>query len=114
MVRLGDVCTFYSGTGFPNIYQGKADGKYPFYKVGDISRNVLSGNRELKICENYIDDDEDEDELDEDYDYEDEEETEQDSDEAFINGGDDTESVDTDENDNEDNNNENDEEDGEE
>ena len=47
-------------------------------------------------------------------DYEDEEETEQDSDEAFINGGDDTESVDTDENDNEDNNNENDEEDGEE
>ena len=57
MVRLGDVCTFYSGTGFPNIYQGKADGKYPFYKVGDISRNVLSGNRELKICENYIDDD---------------------------------------------------------
>ena len=57
MVRLGDVCTFYLGTGFPNIYQGKADGKYPFYKVGDISRNVLSGNRELKICENYIDDD---------------------------------------------------------
>ena len=57
MVRLGEVCTFYSGTGFPNIYQGKADGKYPFYKVGDISRNVLSGNRELKICENYIDDD---------------------------------------------------------
>ena len=47
-------------------------------------------------------------------DYEDEEETEQDSDEAFINGGDDTESVDTDENDNEDNNNENDEENGEE
>ena len=60
------------------------------------------------------DEDEDEDELDEDYDYDDEEETEQDSDEAFINGGDDTESVDTDENDNEDNNNENDEENGEE
>ena len=57
MAKLGDVCTFYSGTGFPNVYQGKADGKYPFYKVGDISRNVLSGNRELKICENYIDDD---------------------------------------------------------
>lgn len=57
MARLGDICTFYSGTGFPNIYQGKADGKYPFYKVGDISKNVLSGNRELKLCENYIDDD---------------------------------------------------------
>ena len=65
-----------------------------------------------KKKENFID--EDEDELDEDYDYDDEEETEQDSDEAFINGGDDTESVDTDENGNEDNNNENDEENGEE
>ena len=67
-----------------------------------------------KKKENFIDEDEDEDELDEDYDYDDEEETEQDSDEAFINGGDDTESVDTDENGNEDNNNENDEENGEE
>ena len=66
-----------------------------------------------KKKENFIDEDEDEDELDEDYDYDDEEETEQDFDEAFINGGDDTESVDTDENDNEDNNNENDEENGE-
>lgn len=66
-----------------------------------------------KKKENFIDEDEDEDELDEDYDYEDEDEAEQDSDEAFLNGGDDTESEDTGENDNEDNN-DNDEENGEE
>lgn len=57
MARLGDVCRFFSGTGFPNAYQGQKTGKYPFYKVSDISKNVLSGNRELIICGNYIDDD---------------------------------------------------------
>ena len=56
MAKLGNVCTFFSGTGFPNRFQGKNRGQYPFYKVGDISRNVLLGNRELKHCENYIDD----------------------------------------------------------
>lgn len=66
-----------------------------------------------KKKENFIEEDEDEDELDEDYDYEDE--AEQDSDEAFLNGGDDTESDDTGENDSEDNSdNDNDEENGEE
>ena len=57
MARLGDVCVFFSGTGFPNIFQGRSSGKYPFYKVGDISKNVLLGNRELMACDNYIDDD---------------------------------------------------------
>lgn len=57
MVRLGDVCSFFSGTGFPNAYQGQKTGKYPFYKVGDISKNVLLGNRELIFSDNYIDDD---------------------------------------------------------
>ena len=52
---LGDVCTFYSGTGFPNGYQGHISGKYPFYKVRDISRNVQNGNKFLKDCDNYID-----------------------------------------------------------
>ncbi len=56
-VRLGDVCSFFSGTGFPNIYQGQKTGKYPIYKVGDISKNVLFGNRELIFSDNYIDDD---------------------------------------------------------
>lgn len=57
MARLGDVCSFFSGTGFPNAYQGQKIGKYPFYKVGDISKNVLSGSRELIYCDNYIGDD---------------------------------------------------------
>ena len=54
---LGETCEFYSGTGFPNDYQGNTEGTYPFYKVGDISRNVQSGNTRLVDCENYINDD---------------------------------------------------------
>lgn len=54
---LGETCEFYSGTGFPNDYQGNTEGAYPFYKVGDISRNVQSGNTRLVDCENYINDD---------------------------------------------------------
>ena len=96
----------------------KADGSGFTYILMGIAAVAVIGVvyvvKSKKKKENFIDEDEDEDELDEDYDYDDEEETEQDSDEAFINGGDDAESVDTDENDNEDNNNENDEEDGEE
>ena len=57
MAKLGEVCEFYAGTGFPNEYQGRVTGKYPFYKVGDISKNVLEGNRELKTCANYVEED---------------------------------------------------------
>lgn len=57
MAKLGEVCDFYAGTGFPNEYQGRATGQYPFYKVGDISKNVLEGNRELKTCANYVEED---------------------------------------------------------
>ena len=54
MARLGDVCKIYTGTGFPNQYQGETSGDYPFYKVGDISRNVSKGNVYLQECDNYI------------------------------------------------------------
>ena len=105
-------------TSEPKEDTAKADGFGFTYILMGIAAVAVIGVvyvvKSKKKKENFIDEDEDEDELDEDYDYEDEEETEQDSDEAFINGGDDTELVDTDENDNEDNNNENDEEDGEE
>ena len=57
MKKLKDVCYFYAGTGFPTQYQGKKDGVYPFYKVGDISKNVLKGNVYLKECDNFIDKD---------------------------------------------------------
>ena len=105
-------------TSEPKENTAKADGSGFTYILMGIAAVAVIGVvyvvKSKKKKENFIDEDEDEDELDEDYDYDDEEETEQDSDEAFINGGDDAESVDTDENDNEDNNNENDEEDGEE
>ena len=52
--KLGEVCQFYSGTGFPIAYQGKNDGDLPFYKVGDIASNVANGNIYLSLCNNYI------------------------------------------------------------
>ena len=55
-MTIKDTCEFYNGTGFPMVYQGKTAGKYPFYKVGDISKNVQLGNCYLKECDNYIDD----------------------------------------------------------
>ena len=52
--KLGEVCTFYSGTGFPVAYQGKEKDELPFYKVGDIASNVTAGNVRLSFCNNYI------------------------------------------------------------
>lgn len=54
---LGNVCAFYQGYGFPKNLQGQAVGEYPFYKVGDISKNVRVGNTYLEFCENYISED---------------------------------------------------------
>lgn len=36
-VRLGEVCSFRSGSGFPEIYQGEKTGDYPFIKVSDMN-----------------------------------------------------------------------------
>ena len=57
VMALGETCTFYSGTGFPNKYQGNTSGTYPFFKVGDISRNVQDGNVHLADAENYVEPD---------------------------------------------------------
>lgn len=106
-------------TSEPKEDTAKADGSGFTYILIGIAAVAVIGVvyvvKSKKKKENFIDEDEDEDELDEDYDYEDEDEAEQDSDEAFLNGGDDTESEDTGENDSEDNiDNDNDEENGEE
>ena len=106
-------------TSEPKEDTAKADGSGFTYILIGIAAVTVIGMvyvvKSKKKKENFIDEDEDEDELDEDYDYEDEDEAEQDSDEAFLNGGDDTESEDTGENDSEDNSdNDNDEENGEE
>ena len=53
-IKLGEVCKFYSGTGFPVAYQGKNEDELPFYKVGDIANNVVKGNDYLLVCNNYI------------------------------------------------------------
>ena len=52
--KLKQVCDFYSGTGFPVVYQGEDSGDLPFYKVGDIAANVAAGNDCLSFCNNYI------------------------------------------------------------
>ena len=52
--KLSEICRFYSGTGFPTVYQGKINDELPFYKVGDIASNVNLGNIYLKNCNNYI------------------------------------------------------------
>ena len=52
--KIGDLCTIYAGTGFPIQYQGETDGDFPFFKVGDISRNVSNGHIYLKDCGNFI------------------------------------------------------------
>ena len=52
--KLCDCCDFYAGTCFPEMYQGNSEGEFPFYKVGDISSNVIAGNVYLNHCENYI------------------------------------------------------------
>ena len=54
--KLNEISKILPGYGFPLNFQGNKTGKYPFYKVGDISRNVQKGNRYLNFCENFITD----------------------------------------------------------
>ena len=54
-VSLSKVVKFHQGYGFPKDLQGNKVGEYPFYKVGDISKNVKAGNRNLVLCDNFID-----------------------------------------------------------
>ena len=53
---LEEVSNILPGFGFPKSMQGKSNGQYPLYKVGDISKNIKSGSIYLKTCDNYIDD----------------------------------------------------------
>ncbi len=49
---LGNICTFVSGSVFPQSEQGKTHGKYPFIKVSDMN---LSGNeRFITRANNWI------------------------------------------------------------
>ena len=50
---IGDTL---QGYGFPEAYQGKEIGKYPFYKVSDISKTIQLGNNYISVAANYVDD----------------------------------------------------------
>ena len=51
---LKEVAEVRSGWGFPNAYQGKSEGIYPFYKVSDM--NIVGNETQMGIANNYIDD----------------------------------------------------------
>jgi type I restriction enzyme S subunit len=55
--QLGEIGKFQAGVGFPVKLQGKAIGKYPFAKVGDISRFARAGVVEIDGASNYVDED---------------------------------------------------------
>lgn len=52
---LGEVASIQAGVGFPVELQGRPQGRYPFAKVGDISRLVRQGKSDLNKADNYID-----------------------------------------------------------
>ena len=56
-VLLGDIAYIFQGFGFPERMQGKHEGKYPFYKVSDISNAVINGKMFIDEAFNYVDDD---------------------------------------------------------
>jgi len=52
VIRLGQLVSFKSGAGFPDSYQGKTEGDYPFIKVGDIAGSNELGY--ISKANNYI------------------------------------------------------------
>ena len=54
-MNISEFCKIYTGTGFPIEFQGKKNGKYPFYKVSDISVSNTQQKIFLDNANNYID-----------------------------------------------------------
>ncbi len=55
LVLLGDIATLQAGFGFPPSLQGRTNGRYPFAKVGDISRGGRSESSILSKADHYVD-----------------------------------------------------------
>jgi type I restriction enzyme, S subunit len=53
--KFGDIAEILQGYGFPEKYQGKSEGEYPFYKVSDISNSLQNGKIFINEANNYID-----------------------------------------------------------
>ena len=53
--RCRDVAEVLTGYGFPERFQGRKIGQYPFYKVSDISRAVERGEKYISEANNYVD-----------------------------------------------------------
>jgi type I restriction enzyme S subunit len=52
-VKLGEVASITAGNSFSNDYQGSCKGKYPFYKVSDMS--LQDNHKYLIEANNYVD-----------------------------------------------------------
>jgi type I restriction enzyme S subunit len=52
--RIEEVCSIVAGYGFPNELQGKQEGDFPFYKVGDISEAWQRNERFLSLAKHYL------------------------------------------------------------
>ena len=50
VIRMRYVFNLLSGNGFPDHYQGKTEGDYPFYKVSDINLNGIN----VSFANNYV------------------------------------------------------------
>ncbi|HET7460019.1 MAG TPA: restriction endonuclease subunit S [Longimicrobium sp.] len=57
-VTVGSIADLRAGYGFPTSLQGKRTGKFPFYKVGDISSAWKNGSRTLLEAQHFIDEEE--------------------------------------------------------
>lgn len=53
--QCSDIASVWQGYGFSDPYQGQRTGKYPFYKVSDISAAVEHGGQLIHHAQNYID-----------------------------------------------------------
>lgn len=52
--RCSDIAHVLPGYGFPDRFQGKNRGQYPFYKVSDISQALERGRKYIREANNYI------------------------------------------------------------
>ena len=50
---MAEVAEIRSGWGFPNVYQGRPEGIYPFYKVSDM--NLVGNETVMTAANNFID-----------------------------------------------------------